>query len=111
MCGRVETGSLSVGDRVLICPTREVATTKSVAIEEVSQQTVYAGDQASVTLSGVDMQNVSVGYVLCDPQIPVPIATKFQARIVVFNITVPITKGFPVSAFLRSINSKLTIFF
>lgn len=93
----METGSLNVGDRVLICPTRELATVKSLSVEDAPKQVIFAGDQAAVTLTGVEMQNVAVGYVLCDPQVPVPIASKFQARVVVFNVTVPITKGFPVS--------------
>lgn len=67
-----------------------------MAVEEVSKQVVFAGDQAVVTLAGVEMHNVAIGYILCDPQMPVPIASKFQARIVIFNVTVPITKGFPV---------------
>ncbi|KAJ8981286.1 hypothetical protein NQ317_004022 [Molorchus minor] len=94
--GRVETGTLSVGDKVLLCPNRESAIVKSLAIEDVSKTIVFAGDQATVTLSGIEMQNVSVGNILCDPQYPVSVASKFQARIVVFNVTVPITKGFPV---------------
>lgn len=88
-----------MGDRALVCPSRELATVKALAIEDVPQQTTFAGDQVAVTLSGIDMQNVSVGYILCDPQNPVQISSKFQARIVVFNVTVPITRGFPVSTF------------
>lgn len=94
--GRIETGCLSVGDRILICPTREQATVKGISLDELPTQTVYAGDQASVTLSGVEMQNVAVGYILCDPSRPVPITSKFEARIVVFNVTIPITKGFSI---------------
>ncbi|KAK5639855.1 hypothetical protein RI129_010666 [Pyrocoelia pectoralis] len=94
--GRVETGTLSLGERILVCPSREMATVKGLAIEEVSQQTVFAGDQVSVTLSGIDIQNVSIGYILCLSQNPVQIASKFQARIVVFNVTVPMTKGYSV---------------
>lgn len=95
--GRVETGSLNVGDRVMVCPSREMSVAKSLFIEDLSQNVVFAGDQATVTLSGIEMHNVSIGNILCDPQNTVPVATKFQARIVVFNLTVPITKGFPVS--------------
>ncbi|XP_057671880.1 protein HBS1 [Diorhabda carinulata] len=94
--GRIETGTLSIGDKVLICPNREVALVKSLMIEEVSKTVVFAGDQVTVTLSGIEMQNVSVGNILCDPLNPVQVASKFQARIVVFNVTVPITKGFSV---------------
>lgn len=98
MSGRVETGSLNTGDRILVCPTRELATVKSVALEDsISCPVVFAGDQASVTLSGVEIQNVAVGYILCDPVKQIPVASKFEARIVVFNITVPITRGFPVN--------------
>lgn len=92
----METGTLSVGDRVLVCPNRELAIAKSLAIDEAAQNNAFAGDQVTVTLSGVEMQNVSVGNILCDPQNPVPVAMKFQARIVVFNVKVPITKGFSV---------------
>lgn len=94
--GRVETGTLSAGDKVLVCPNREYAVVKSLAIEESSKTIVFAGDQVIATLSGIEMQNVSVGNILCDPQRPVQVAMKFQARIVVFNVSVPITKGYPV---------------
>ncbi|EFA00945.2 Elongation factor 1-alpha 2-like Protein [Tribolium castaneum] len=94
--GRVETGSLNVGERVMVCPSRELSMVKSLYIEDLSQTVVFAGDQATVTLSGIEMQNVSIGNVLCDPQNPVQVSAKFQARIVVFNLTIPITKGFSV---------------
>lgn len=92
----METGVLNVNDKVLVCPNRESATVKSLTIEEQPQQIVFAGDQATVTLLGIEMQNVSVGNILCDPQYPIPVTTRFEARIVVFNVTVPITKGFSV---------------
>jgi translation elongation factor EF-1alpha len=38
----------------------------------------------------------SIGNLFCDPEKPIPTATRFRAQIVVFNIDVPITKGFPV---------------
>lgn len=105
--GKVETGCLNTGDRILICPIREQATIKSVALEDtLNSQVVFAGDQVSITLSGVDIQNVSVGNILCDPQRPVPISTKFEARIVVFNVTVPITKGYSVSKQVNIGNNK-----
>ncbi|KAJ8944129.1 hypothetical protein NQ318_013313 [Aromia moschata] len=107
--GRIETGTLSIGDKVLVCPNRESAVVKSLAIEEVPKTIVFAGDQATVTLSGIEMQNVSVGNILCDPQNPVPVAMRFQARIVVFNVTVPITKGFSVVLHHQSLGEPVIV--
>ncbi|XP_045465196.1 HBS1-like protein isoform X1 [Harmonia axyridis] len=107
--GRVETGALNVGDKVLVCPNKETASVKSLSIDEVSQNVVFAGDQATVTLSGIDMQNVSVGNILCDPQNPVQVASKFETRIVVFNLTVPITKGCNVVLHHQSLEEPAVI--
>ncbi|XP_059048964.1 protein HBS1 [Achroia grisella] len=94
--GRIETGVLNKGDKVLLCPTKELAEVRSISINDMTNNVAFAGDQVSVTLSGVDMQNVSVGYILSDTIQQVPVTTKFEARIVVFNVKVPITKGYPV---------------
>lgn len=96
VAGRIENGMLNKGDKILVCPTKEMAEVRSISINDMSSNVAFAGDQVSVTLSGVDMQNVSVGFILSDPMQQVPVTTRFEARIVVFNVKVPITKGFPV---------------
>ncbi|KAH8323999.1 hypothetical protein KR074_005683 [Drosophila pseudoananassae] len=94
--GKVETGVLCVNDRVLVGASREQAQVKSITMDEFPQTSVFAGDQVSVTLAGVDINNVTVGCIICDPQTPIPVTLRFQARIIVFNVKVPITMGFPV---------------
>ncbi|KDR18612.1 HBS1-like protein isoform X2 [Zootermopsis nevadensis] len=94
--GRVETGMVQVGDKVLVQPQNEGAVIKALNIDDVAVQVAFAGDHVSATLSGIDMQNVSVGYILCDPMQPIPVTSHFEARIVVFNVKLPITKGYSV---------------
>ncbi|CAG4921579.1 unnamed protein product [Colias eurytheme] len=96
VAGRIETGILNKGDKVLVCPSKETAEVRSLAINEFTTNVSFAGDQVAVTLSGVEMQNVSIGYILSDPVNQVPVTTRFEARLVVFNVKVPITKGYPV---------------
>ncbi|CAK1548642.1 unnamed protein product [Leptosia nina] len=96
VAGRIENGILNKGDKILVCPSKETAEVRNLAINELSTNIAFAGDQVSVTLSGVEMQNVSVGYVLSDPVNIVPVTSHFEARLVVFNVKVPITKGYPV---------------
>ncbi|XP_028164421.1 protein HBS1 [Ostrinia nubilalis] len=96
VAGRIENGVLNKGDKVLVCPMKEMAEVRGISINEMSSNVAFAGDQVSVTLSGVDMQNISVGFILSDPIQPVPVTSRFEARLVVFNVKVPITKGYPV---------------
>lgn len=64
-----------------------------VNIDELPVTSGYAGDRVNLTLSNYDIQNINVGYILCDPASPVPVTSRFEARIVIFNINVPITIG------------------
>ncbi|XP_023933993.1 protein HBS1 [Bicyclus anynana] len=96
VAGRIENGVLNKGDKVLVCPSKEMAEVRSLSINDLTSNSAFAGDQVSVTLSGVEMQNVAVGFILSDPIQQVPVTTRFEARLVVFNVKVPITKGFPV---------------
>nr|XP_050850122.1 protein HBS1 isoform X1 [Vespula vulgaris] len=94
--GHVETGMVAVGDKILVLPQNEVAVVKGLQADDVSIVNAFAGDHISLTLSGIDQQNVGVGDIICNPQNPVPVTTCFQAHVVIFSIAVPITKGFPV---------------
>ena len=86
--GRVEAGVVMKDDKVLVSPLNEVGVVKSV-----DSVTGFAGDHVTLTLTGPDQASVASGMVLCDPSHPVPVTSRFQARIVVFNIEMPITKG------------------
>lgn len=109
IAGRIETGVLAPNDKVLVCPLKEVATVKSVSIDDSTKLAVFAGDHATVSLSGVDVANIAVGHVLSDIVHPVAIATRIQARIVVFNVRVPITIGTPVLLHHHSLVEAATI--
>uniref|UniRef100_A0A182T860 Tr-type G domain-containing protein n=1 Tax=Anopheles maculatus TaxID=74869 RepID=A0A182T860_9DIPT len=109
LCGRIESGMVCVNDKVLVCPSKEQAVVKNITIDELPQQTAFAGDQVSLTLANIDINTISVGYILSDIYHPVPLATRILARIVVFNIKVPITRGYPVLLHHQSLIEPATI--
>lgn len=88
VAGRVEAGLVMKEDKVMVSPLLEVCTVKSVDLG-----LGFAGDHVVLTLTGPDQASVNPGMVLCDPTSLVPVTTRFRARIVVFNIDLPITKG------------------
>ncbi|XP_066152396.1 protein HBS1 isoform X1 [Euwallacea fornicatus] len=107
--GRVETGIVNIGDKILICPNKEQVVVKLISIDESPKTVAFAGDQATITLSGIDIQNVSIGNILCDPHNSVPVSTKFEARIVIFNIAIPITKGYSIILHHQSLSEPAVI--
>ncbi|KAL1130933.1 hypothetical protein AAG570_012174 [Ranatra chinensis] len=107
--GRVETGMVQSGDKVLIQPQNETALVKALMIADVPTMTAFAGDCVTVTIANFDQQNIAVGYILCDPLSPVPVTSKFEARIVIFNTKVPITRGYPVLLHLQSLSEQAVI--
>ncbi|KAJ6627594.1 Protein HBS1 [Pseudolycoriella hygida] len=94
--GRVETGVMCTNDKILVCPSKEQAIVKGIAIDDASRTSAFAGDHVTVTLSSVDVNNISIGCILCDINNPIPMTQRIQIRIIVFNITIPITLGTPV---------------
>ncbi|GFN94117.1 elongation factor 1-alpha [Plakobranchus ocellatus] len=109
VAGRVGSGFVQPGDKVFIMPAAMNATVKNVYIDDSAETVAFAGDHINMTLSGVDMVNVNIGSCLCDPAFPAKSATKIRAKIVIFSIDVPITKGFPVVFHYQSINEPAVI--
>uniref|UniRef100_A0A8D8QKG1 HBS1-like protein n=2 Tax=Cacopsylla melanoneura TaxID=428564 RepID=A0A8D8QKG1_9HEMI len=109
VAGRVETGVILAGEKVLVQPQNEIATVKAVYVDEVNVGTGYAGDNVSVTLLNYDQQNLSVGFLLSELSNPCPVTSKFEARIVVFNITTPITIGYPIVLHQQSLAESAVI--
>ena len=52
-----------------------------------------AGQTVTLYMTSVDPIHLNVGSILCPPTAVVPLATVFTARIIVFDITMPITAG------------------
>lgn len=63
-----------------------------IQLEDKIVQTAFAGDHVEICLTNVDEVSLFTGSVLCEPDSLIPVVSKIQARIVVFNtLSVPIT--------------------
>lgn len=91
--GKLEGGAVRVGTKVALVPSGEVATVKAIEVDGQLAALARAGDTADLTLQGLDPANLFIGAVLCHPAFPVPLVAKFEARLVVLDVAVPILKG------------------
>lgn len=52
-----------------------------------------AGDSVELSVAGIDPTNVLQGSVMCPPDFPAPLVTRFEARVVVLDAPIPLLKG------------------
>ncbi|KAL0623718.1 HBS1-like protein [Plecturocebus cupreus] len=107
--GKIEAGYIQTGDRLLAVPPNETCTVKGITLHDEPVDWAAAGDHVSLTLVGMDIIKINVGCVFCGPKEPIKACTRFRARILIFNIEIPITKGFPVLLHYQTVSEPAII--
>ncbi len=92
--GRVETGKLKVGDKVIVMPSGVVGEVKSIEMHHQPLQEAEPGDNIGFNLKGVDKKSIKRGDVVGHPDNPPTVAEEFTAQIVVLNHPTAITVGY-----------------
>ena len=96
--GRVETGVLKVGDKVIAVPGREgkgvPGEVKSIEMHHEPLQEAEPGDNIGINVRGFGKKDVARGDVIGHPDNPPKIAQEFTAQIVVLNHPTVITTGY-----------------
>ncbi|XP_004628625.1 HBS1-like protein isoform X1 [Octodon degus] len=107
--GKIEAGYIQTGDRLLAMPPNETCTARGITLHDEPVDWAAAGDHVSLTLVGMDIIKINVGCVFCGPKEPIKACTRFRARILIFNIEIPITKGFPVLLHYQTVSEPAVI--
>ncbi|XP_059287888.1 uncharacterized protein LOC132041111 isoform X2 [Lycium ferocissimum] len=93
VCGKLETGALQTGDKVLVMPSREMATVRSLEHNSQVCSSAKAGDNVTINLQGIDANRVKAGDVLCHPAYPIAVTNHLELKILILDIAVPILIG------------------
>jgi elongation factor 1 alpha-like protein len=110
ICGRIESGFVSVGDRLLILPQSELCTVKGIKVSQgVPVDFATAGENVDIILTGVQINNIAVGNVLCDPEKPSPLSRLFTAQIITFTLPHPLTRGQPLLLYLHHLCEPIVL--
>ncbi len=96
--GRVETGVMKVGDKVIIVPAREgkgiQGEVKSIEMHHEQIPEAIPGDNVGFNVRGIGKKDIARGDVLGHVDNPPIVASEFTAQIVVLNHPTVITAGY-----------------
>ncbi|KAL2264661.1 hypothetical protein VTJ83DRAFT_7171 [Remersonia thermophila] len=89
VAGRVDAGSLQVGDALLVQPSGEKAYVKSLLADDAPAEWAVAGQSVVLHLSHIDPIHVRVGDIICDPAKPVARSDRFTMKALAFDFLTP----------------------
>ncbi len=96
--GKIETGIMKVGQKVIILPGRSgkgvPGEIKTIEMHHESMTEAIAGDNVGINIKGIGKKDVARGDVVCDAAKPATIAEEFTAQIAVINHPTVIAKGY-----------------
>jgi elongation factor 1-alpha len=96
--GKIETGVMKIGQKVLILPGRSgkgiEGEVRTIEAHHEQLPTGEAGDNVGVNIRGIGKKDVARGDVICEAANPAKIAEEFTAQIAVINHPTVIAKGY-----------------
>jgi elongation factor 1-alpha len=92
--GRVETGVLKVGDKVVFMPVGKVAEVRSIETHHTKMDKAEPGDNIGFNVRGVEKKDIKRGDVAGSPNAPPTVADEFTARVVVIWHPTAISVGY-----------------
>ncbi|KAM3065216.1 hypothetical protein ACMFMF_011343 [Clarireedia jacksonii] len=87
--GRIEAGSLQVGDPLLAQPSNEKCFIKGIEVDNEVVDWAVAGQNVTIHLSDIDPIHLKIGDVLCPPGQPIKNIKSFTAKILAFEFLTP----------------------
>jgi elongation factor 1-alpha len=96
--GRVESGKMKIGDKIIVVPGREgkgvPGEVKSIEMHHEQMTEALPGDNIGFNVRGIGKKDIARGDVLGHIDSPPTVATEFTAQIVVLNHPSVITVGY-----------------
>lgn len=107
--GKLEAGALQSGSKVLIMPSGDKGTVRTLERNSQACKIARAGDNVTVSLQGVDASSVMAGGVLCHPDFPVAIAKHLELKILTLELATPILIGSQLEVHIQHVKEAARV--
>ncbi|KAL2829792.1 hypothetical protein BDW59DRAFT_142032 [Aspergillus cavernicola] len=87
--GRIDAGSLQIGDHILTMPSSETATIRSLEVDDEPSDWAVAGQNVVLNLANIDPVHLRSGDVVCHASAPIPNTASFSCKVLAFDHLLP----------------------
>ena len=87
--GRIDAGSVQIGDILLTVPSNETASIKGIEVDSEPSDWAVAGQIVTLHLAEIDQKYLKIGDVLCPPSAPIKSISSFTMKILAFEHILP----------------------
>lgn len=87
--GRIDAGSLQVGDQIIVMPSGEKAAIKALEVDKDIADWAVAGQIVTLHITDMDPAHLRTGDIVCSPSNPVQNIKSFTAKILAFEHIMP----------------------
>ncbi|XAR71174.1 Protein-synthesizing GTPase [Bertholletia excelsa] len=108
-CGKLEAGALRSGSKVLVMPSGELGTVRSMECDSQACAIARSGDNVAVCLQGIDSNHVIPGGVLCHPDFPVAVANHLELKILTLEGSTPILIGSQLEFHIHHVKEAMRV--
>lgn len=91
--GRVDTGTIQPGETVLFAPSNQAGVVDSVVVNNAKVPVGIAGDNVTLKIKDVQVEEIQVGDVISIVTTEIPSVSKFESRLVLFDLKRPLLLG------------------
>lgn len=109
LMGKVEAGATHKGSTLLIMPNKVQVTVDQLLINDIEVPQVSSGDNIKIKLKGVEEEEVSLGFVLCDINEPVTTANIFDCQFVIRETKSIICAGYKAIIHVHCAAEEVTV--
>lgn len=89
LAGRIDSGTIQIGDVVIVQPSGETAYIKSIVLDTEAQEWAVAGQNVNIALSDIDPVHIRIGDILCPATDPIGVGDTFTMKAMAFDHLMP----------------------
>ncbi|XP_055298244.1 eukaryotic peptide chain release factor GTP-binding subunit ERF3A isoform X2 [Sitodiplosis mosellana] len=107
--GKVESGSARKGQNLLVMPNRTQVSIDQLWSDDFEVTAVSPGENVKIKVKGIEEEDVSPGFVLCDSTNPIKVGRKFDAQLVILEHKSIICAGYSAVMHIHCAAEEITV--